>query len=401
LAGSRTTIGKFGGSIKMNRITEMLGLSMAFFLCTLFETEVASSDVPLEVVEGLDTYKMDVHRYENIINRDHFYWVGNNISLVFSDFNFSNYRYDGFVGDVLQKPGFNFLLEKYPEISDRILKVYHGYHKDMKHNYFSKPWEPSFEGPSFYCMRQPNLLNATNTLWTLDGQPIDANGNLGYDTIYTTDLVERDLPNVEDYVMYRVLCYTWDSPPTDDAIKASGETPGVIVPFAHANYHRMRRLYQYFNEHNQDHYYKLDYDHSEKDRANFQNVIAFLLHEAHADGIRDCEPGKELVAIYEAYNAAGTDTMIFVGEQNYKTIAKKDGLTLTNKTLLGYAAISMTNGCRARYAINVRIRLNNDLIQHGNSTQQGENYHDRDVYLAPDALNTTDLLYHKQVFYVW
>lgn len=93
------------------------------------------SDDELAELEG---YTIPIYRYENPINRDHFIWTDLDVSTEFSDFNFSDYRFDAFVANVISNLGYESLLADIPGIEDYILPVYHGYHRDMKHNYFSK-----------------------------------------------------------------------------------------------------------------------------------------------------------------------------------------------------------------------------------------------------------------------
>lgn len=79
-----------------------------------------------------------IYRYENPINRDHFVWWGQHTNINFSDFNFDDYRFDGFITNVMSKQVYDKVLAKKSWAPEMMLPVFHGYHTDMKHNYFSK-----------------------------------------------------------------------------------------------------------------------------------------------------------------------------------------------------------------------------------------------------------------------
>lgn len=84
-------------------------------------------------------------------------------------------------------------------------------------------------------------------------------------------LVERDLPNVEDYVMYRVLCYIWkDVPDKKPKIpKAAANGIESTSLFIHQYDKLLVKMYQFFNENDQNSYYSNNYTASDSDHANF------------------------------------------------------------------------------------------------------------------------------------
>lgn len=93
--------------------------------------------------------------------------------------------------------------------------------------------------------------------------------------IYTTRLVERDLPSHEDYSMYRILYYTWERPKNDGNIKnlTFDDEVRTDEPYGHSLESQLICLCQFYNEHNQDHYYTLNYNHIKEEHANYKSNV--------------------------------------------------------------------------------------------------------------------------------
>ncbi|KAI6198991.1 hypothetical protein M3Y96_00579300 [Aphelenchoides besseyi] len=389
---------------------------MRGFFCLLFLATLPSTFAQHAIIDpNLAEYIVELHRYENPVNRDHFYWAETKTTLTnFSRrFNFDDYHYDGYVGGVLSIQGYDLYISKHPDAQNKFMPVYHGYHEDMKHNYFAKPHEPYIEGPIWYVSKVKDYQLAKYPLYTLDGQPIDFVGDLGYDTVYSRNLTEHLLPDKEDYVMYRVLGYVWDNDEVLEAnekfsarfrgvnraqkIVKSEQTNSTIKLFVHGLHRKVTPVYQFFDEKDQNYYYKTVLDNPIIDRANYINVVGYVVKPQDAANFSQAcnTTGNALVPLISAY--AKTDafsmTVLFLSEQTYAQAEKDLKTTFTDKKILGYVTVK-DNACQSRYKLNIYKSWNGTVPSPGNPN-------DHQVFISPDGTHTSYDLFYDQTFKIW
>ncbi|KAI6230494.1 hypothetical protein M3Y99_01057500 [Aphelenchoides fujianensis] len=272
------------------------------------------------------------------------------------------------VGCVLPAHHYDKLLQNGTIRASDFLPVYHGFDEDMVHNYFSKPYEPEFEGPVFYSVVRKEVHEASLPLWTLDGQPVDSLGHQKYDTIYTTDLEKVLLPDKQNYVVYRRLGYIW---PIDAcyyrlevARKSQISTKGkngthVKGSFAQDIHKYLIPLYQFYHEEQQTFYYTSDLNDANTSRDNY-------------------------VTRYE----------LFVGGEMYEEAQRSYGLKFKENTTLGYVALSEGYFCKGHYRLDI-------VVQHEPPMIDPPVNWTAPVGAVPPPYSASYTLSFNQTFYAW